>query len=96
MDHNEAEVSRDMYNFLQVTCAPNRPALGSPQIFLTGLSMRMQAFYQAHPKLLSNPFFLFGESYGGHYVPATALAIHRGNVAKKVSADPSTSRFERN
>lgn len=58
MDHNEAEVSRDMYNFLL-------------------------AFYEAHPKLLKNPFFLFGESYGGHYVPATALAVLRGNVAKK-------------
>ena len=53
-DHNERQVSEDMYNFLQ-------------------------AFYQAHPEYKPNPFFVFGESYGGHFVPATAGAILAGN-----------------
>jgi carboxypeptidase C (cathepsin A) len=53
-DHNEAGVSRDMYNFLQ-------------------------AFYAAHPEYKPNPFHVFGESYGGHFVPATAGAILAGN-----------------
>ena len=39
----------------------------------------LQAFYAAHPEYKQNPFHLFGESYGGHYVPATAGAILAGN-----------------
>jgi cathepsin A (carboxypeptidase C) len=34
-----------------------------------------QSFYAAHPQYKSNPLFLFGESYAGHYVPAIAHAI---------------------
>jgi cathepsin A (carboxypeptidase C) len=48
----------------------------------------LQAFYQAHPKLLRNPLFIFGESYGGHYVPATALAVYRGTQAKQGARVP--------
>jgi len=50
----------------------------------------LQAFYTAHPKLLRNPLYIFGESYGGHYVPATALAVHRGNVEKAGTHLPLT------
>jgi cathepsin A (carboxypeptidase C) len=32
----------------------------------------LHAFFSAHAERAANPFFLFGESYGGHFVPATA------------------------
>jgi cathepsin A (carboxypeptidase C) len=35
----------------------------------------LQSFYEAHPQYKSNPFYIFGESYAGHYVPAIAHAI---------------------
>jgi cathepsin A (carboxypeptidase C) len=30
-----------------------------------------------------NAFFVFGESYGGHYAPAISARIHKGNVNKE-------------
>ena len=57
MDHNEQEVSDDMYNFLQ-------------------------AFFTAHGKYLPNEFYVFGESYGGHFVPAISRGIYDGNAKK--------------
>ncbi|EAN77535.1 serine carboxypeptidase III precursor, putative [Trypanosoma brucei brucei TREU927] len=53
-DKNEAEVSEDMYNFLQ-------------------------AFFGEHEDLRENDFFVVGESYGGHFAPATAYRINQGN-----------------
>ena len=41
------------------------------------------AFFQAHPQYAKNDFFVFGESYGGHYAPNVAYRIHQGNVAKE-------------
>ncbi|RHY94400.1 hypothetical protein DYB35_013977 [Aphanomyces astaci] len=32
-------------------------------------------FFQAHPKLQAKPFYIAGQSYGGHYVPAVAAYI---------------------
>lgn len=32
-------------------------------------------FFEAHPELRDRPFYIFGESYGGHYVPAVAAAV---------------------
>jgi len=40
----------------------------------------LQAWLAAHPEYQKNPFFVTGESYGGHYVPAVAARIHRGNL----------------
>eukprot|EP00938_MAST-03A_sp_MAST-3A-sp1_P002733 g2733.t1 len=40
-------------------------------------------FFKAHPNLDGRPFYIAGESYGGHYVPNTALAIESGNAAGK-------------
>jgi cathepsin A (carboxypeptidase C) len=54
-DSNEAEVSEDLYWFLQ-------------------------AFFEAHPEYLDRPFYVFGESYGGHYVPAISYRIYQGNL----------------
>jgi len=41
----------------------------------------MQAFYAAYPQYKSNPLFVYGESYGGHYAPAVAHRIWQGNNA---------------
>lgn len=43
----------------------------------------LQAFFAAHPNYVSNPFYITGESYGGHYVPALASRINQGNQANE-------------
>lgn len=43
----------------------------------------LQAFFKAHGKYQKQPFYVFGESYGGHYVPAVAHRIYTGNAEKK-------------
>ena len=35
----------------------------------------------AHPQYATQPFFVFGESFGGHYAPAVAHAILTKNQA---------------
>ncbi|KAF0699302.1 Aste57867_10144 [Aphanomyces stellatus] len=49
-DHNETDVGRNVYAFLQ-------------------------AFLAQHPQFQTNPFFLTGESFAGHYIPASATYI---------------------
>lgn len=39
----------------------------------------LQAFFQARPEYQTQPFFVFGESYAGHYVPAIAHRVFEGN-----------------
>ena len=39
----------------------------------------LQAFFKAHPALATRPFFVAGESYGGHYAPAISYAVAQGN-----------------
>lgn len=41
----------------------------------------LQAFFKAHPALQPLPFFIFGESYGGHYAPSISYAVYKGNAA---------------
>jgi vitellogenic carboxypeptidase-like protein/serine carboxypeptidase-like clade 4 len=38
-----------------------------------------QAFFAEHPKYAKNDFFITGESYAGHYIPAFASRVHQGN-----------------
>ena len=38
------------------------------------------AFQRMHPELQGRPFYVAGESYGGHYVPNTVLAVEQGNA----------------
>lgn len=38
------------------------------------------AFQRMHPELKDRPFYVAGESYGGHYVPNTVLAVEQGNA----------------
>ncbi|EPY26053.1 serine carboxypeptidase III precursor [Angomonas deanei] len=40
----------------------------------------VQALLTAHPTLRQNRLFVVGESYGGHYAPATAHRIVQGNT----------------
>jgi serine carboxypeptidase-like clade 4 len=39
----------------------------------------LQAFFQAHPTFSKNGFYVTGESYAGHYVPATSFKIFTNN-----------------
>eukprot|EP01111_Echinosteliopsis_oligospora_P005467 TRINITY_DN1881_c0_g1_i1.p1 TRINITY_DN1881_c0_g1~~TRINITY_DN1881_c0_g1_i1.p1 ORF type:complete len:459 (-),score=135.72 TRINITY_DN1881_c0_g1_i1:75-1451(-) len=39
------------------------------------------SFFQQYPQFAKNPFFVTGESYGGHYVPNLAKRILDGNKA---------------
>lgn len=43
----------------------------------------LQAFFEKHTEYQNREFFVFGESYGGHYAPAVASRIHKGNQAKE-------------
>ncbi|KAI3917138.1 hypothetical protein MKX01_003587 [Papaver californicum] len=43
----------------------------------------LQAFFQKHPQFVNNDFFITGESYAGHYIPAFAARVHKGNKAKE-------------
>lgn len=45
----------------------------------------LQKFLQEHSEFASNPLFIVGESYGGHYAPAIAHRIFTYN--KKLPAD---------
>ncbi|EFH61052.1 predicted protein [Arabidopsis lyrata subsp. lyrata] len=43
----------------------------------------LQAFFAEHPKLAKNDFYITGESYAGHYIPALAARVHKGNKANE-------------
>ena len=44
----------------------------------------LQTFFKAHAELQARPFFIVGESYGGHYSPALSVSSRR-------AATPATS-----
>lgn len=43
----------------------------------------LQEFFKAHPDYAKNDFFITGESYAGHYIPAFASRINQGNKNKE-------------
>ncbi|PKU69875.1 Serine carboxypeptidase 3 [Dendrobium catenatum] len=43
----------------------------------------LQAFFSQHPEYVNNDFYITGESYAGHYIPAFASRVHQGNKAKE-------------
>ncbi|KAF0698418.1 Aste57867_10947 [Aphanomyces stellatus] len=47
----------------------------------------MQGFLRKHPELASTPFYIAGQSFGGHYVPAAANYIVRHQANQSTSAD---------
>ncbi|KDO17762.1 hypothetical protein SPRG_16804 [Saprolegnia parasitica CBS 223.65] len=59
-DHNQVDVGRNIYAFLQ-------------------------EFLAKHPKYAKSPFFITGESYGGHYVPAAAHYILNAQLEPQAS-----------
>lgn len=42
-----------------------------------------QGFFAKYPQYQENPFFVTGESYAGHYIPALSARIHEGNLNKE-------------
>lgn len=43
----------------------------------------LQAFFKAHPDYINNDFYITGESYAGHYIPAFAARVNQGNKNKE-------------
>ncbi|PIN07302.1 Serine carboxypeptidases (lysosomal cathepsin A) [Handroanthus impetiginosus] len=43
----------------------------------------LQAFFRRHPQYAKNEFYITGESYAGHYIPAFSLRIQRANKNEK-------------
>lgn len=43
----------------------------------------LQAFFKEHPQYTDNDFYITGESYAGHYIPAFAARVHQGNKNKE-------------
>ncbi|KAF9596471.1 hypothetical protein IFM89_012176 [Coptis chinensis] len=46
-------------------------------------AMFVMAFFTEHPEFAKNDFYITGESYAGHYIPAFAARVHQGNKAKE-------------
>ncbi|CAH9072302.1 unnamed protein product [Cuscuta epithymum] len=40
----------------------------------------LQAFFNKHHEYVKNDFFITGESYAGHYIPALASRVNEGNM----------------
>ncbi|KAJ2851022.1 hypothetical protein IWW36_001449 [Coemansia brasiliensis] len=53
----------------------------------------LQLFYHSFPEYASSELHIFGESYGGHYVPAAGKAIHEANLefSEKLSLNSLTA-----
>ncbi|KAF1329239.1 Serine protease family s10, partial [Globisporangium splendens] len=43
----------------------------------------LQGFFEKHPELVGRDFYITGESYGGHYVPAAAHYVWEQNKLQK-------------
>jgi len=93
-DHDEAAVADDMYHFLQEWLRKHE-AYRFNKVHTRHLATYVTRFLvllltrDSPPYLLRsstdrfNKFFIVGESYGGHYVPAVAQRIFTANEAKE-------------
>nr|GMD25395.1 serine carboxypeptidase-like [Ipomoea batatas]GMD27261.1 serine carboxypeptidase-like [Ipomoea batatas] len=43
----------------------------------------LQEFFKTHPEYAKNDFFITGESYAGHYIPALGSRVNQGNKKKE-------------
>ncbi|XP_031483161.1 serine carboxypeptidase-like [Nymphaea colorata] len=43
----------------------------------------LQEFFKEHPEFAKNDFYITGESYAGHYIPAFASRVYEGNNANE-------------
>ena len=94
MDHNEAGVAPDMYDFLQQffaahpgACRDATPLSSAPSSSAPSPSPSPHA--AALPSLaeyVKNDFYTFGESYAGHYVPAVSHEVWKNNKALPAGA----------
>ena len=46
----------------------------------------LQSLFAAHPQYAGLPFYVFGESFGGHYAPGVAHAIYTLNAEAQVTS----------
>lgn len=53
----------------------------------------LQSFVNTYPEYASNPLFIVGESYGGHYAPAIAHRIFLGNQAITATSSSSLKKL---
>jgi len=53
----------------------------------------LQELYQAHPELAGRDFYVTGESYAGHYVPAVTHAVWKAKEAGKLKAEINLKGF---
>lgn len=62
-----------------------KPCCNCTQVlfWLNELFLWYQAFFAEHPEFAENDFYITGESYAGHYIPAFAARVHRGNKANE-------------
>lgn len=48
-----------------------------------GFLFLCQQFFKEHKEYAMNDFYITGESYAGHYIPAFASRVHQGNKAEE-------------
>jgi cathepsin A (carboxypeptidase C) len=56
------------------------PAVGNEEEVSFDVDKFLQLFLADHPELVNNPFYLAGESYAGHFIPAIAHHILQHNA----------------
>ena len=65
---------------------PNTPA--DDQTTANGTADALFEFFNLHPELKGRPFYIAGESYGGHYVPNAVRAVQLANAALPTESTP--------
>ena len=71
------------FGFSTFLCFITKYVLENLLFFSKMLLLSLQAFFKEHPQFVKNDFYITGESYAGHYIPALASRVHRGNKNKE-------------
>jgi carboxypeptidase C (cathepsin A) len=53
------------------------------RVLFNSSTLPFQVFFKKHPEFAKNDFYITGESYAGHYIPAFASRVHQGNKANE-------------